>query len=157
RKFDSLGNPLTIEQDLHFFGVPEGEPAAVRLPIAGQADGLAVAFSVTGDLHDVWLVRFDAAFGGLAGNPIVIDRVDNVDHPSITSFSNGSVWVSYTLHNSATDSDILAKRVDAAGNVSAVIPIFTDAANTLADFSDLTTLVNGNVVAVFQADAGNGD
>src|SRR5262249_28638749 len=90
RKFDSLGNPLTIEQDLHFFGVPEGEPAAVRLPIAGQADGLAVAFSVTGDLHDVWLVRFDAAFGGLAGNPIVIDRVDNVDHPSITSFSNGS-------------------------------------------------------------------
>src|SRR5262245_34631019 len=46
RKFDSNGNPLTgdVPLPLDVFGSPALEPAAVRLPIAGQADGLAVAF-----------------------------------------------------------------------------------------------------------------
>src|SRR5262249_36808748 len=54
--------------------------------------------------------------------------------------------------------DSVARRVDAAGNVSAPVNIFTDADNTLADFSELTTLANQNFVAVFQvtgADANN--
>src|SRR5262245_66629413 len=42
RKFDSLGNPLTGEVNLGATIVGQlSEPAAVRLPIAGQADGLA--------------------------------------------------------------------------------------------------------------------
>ena len=47
RKFDSLGNPLTGQVNLtpQFTGFDLTEPAAVRLPIAGQADGLAVAFT----------------------------------------------------------------------------------------------------------------
>src|SRR5262249_52379421 len=61
RKFDSLGNPLTGEVALHFFGPNEDQPAAVALPIAGQADGLAVALTITSDqlntFNDVWLLR----------------------------------------------------------------------------------------------------
>src|SRR5262249_31555299 len=154
RKFDSLGNPLTGEVALHFFGPNEDQPAAVALPIAGQADGLAVALTITSDqlntFNDVWLLRTNAALVDLAPNPIPIDvGLNNVDHPSITSFSDGSVWVSYTLHLNATDSLILAKHVDAAGNVSAPITISPPFPG--ADNSDLATLVNGNVVAVFEA------
>src|SRR5262245_61047459 len=68
RKFDSLGNPLTGEMLLTpnppFTGNLR-EPAAVRLPIAGQADGLAVAFTdelATGDLQTI-LVRTNSALG----------------------------------------------------------------------------------------------
>src|SRR5262249_8767849 len=64
RKFDSLGNPITGEVNLTpLFEQNLSEPAAVRLPIAGQADGLAVAFtshfSATDD--NIELVRFDSA------------------------------------------------------------------------------------------------
>src|SRR5262249_60903636 len=46
RKFDALGNPLTAEVVVDPVHAAENlfDPAAVRLPIAGQADGLAVAF-----------------------------------------------------------------------------------------------------------------
>jgi len=47
RKFDSRGNPITGEVNLIAdFPSNLDEPAAVRLPIANQADGLAVAFTV---------------------------------------------------------------------------------------------------------------
>jgi len=89
RGFDSQGNPVTGQVVLHdFVIVNEGQPAAVRLPIAGQADGLAVAFTVTSPgANDVWVVRFDANLAGLPGNAILIDTVDNVEDPSITSFA----------------------------------------------------------------------
>jgi len=49
RSFDSLGNPLTPEVDITpLFAVDALNPAAVRLPIAGQADGLAVARQASG-------------------------------------------------------------------------------------------------------------
>jgi hypothetical protein len=154
RSFDSLGNPLTGEVDITpLFAVDALNPAAVRLPIAGQADGLAVAIETvfSGTDHDIYLVRTNSALN-LLENFIPIDTSGFFEEdPSITSFSDGSLWVSYTRFNSDfTDSDILARRVDSAGNVSAVINIFTDAANTLADHSDLATLKNGNVVAVFE-------
>src|SRR5262249_3725271 len=64
RKFDSLGNPLTGEVNLNPFPVTatsDLEPAAVRLPIAGQGDGLAVAFTlIFGTDEDIWVVRRDA-------------------------------------------------------------------------------------------------
>src|SRR5262249_5956023 len=123
-----------------------------RLPIAGQGDGLAVAFTdrIIGPDDQIALVRTNSALVPL--EPVVIIDVTagvNTDHPSITSFSDGSLWVAYTIHNSATDWDIIAKRVDAAGNiVGGTITIFND--TDRSDFSDLATLVNGNVVAVFQ-------
>jgi hypothetical protein len=46
RKFDSFGNPITGDINLtsnSFLVFNTDQPAAVRLPIAGQADGLAVA------------------------------------------------------------------------------------------------------------------
>src|SRR5262249_1024579 len=59
RKFDSLGNPSTGEVDITpLFGVDALNPAAVRLPIAGQADGLAVAFESSNS--DIFLRRTDA-------------------------------------------------------------------------------------------------
>src|SRR5262245_55655834 len=64
RKFDSLGNPLTGDVNLSSFaGFDLEQPAAVRLPIAGQADGLAVAFTVQVSATDVdtFLVATNAA------------------------------------------------------------------------------------------------
>jgi hypothetical protein len=58
RKFDGFGNPITGDVNLtsnSFLSFNTDQPAAVRLPIAGQADGLAVAFTYE-----------------LAGNPIYI-------------------------------------------------------------------------------------
>jgi hypothetical protein len=151
RRFDSLGNPLTGEVNLTNFVRDLLNPDAVRLPIAGQADGLAVVFesAFSGTDHDIFVTRRDAALGPLEGFRIIENSGFFADHPSITSFSNGSLWVAYTIHNSATESDILAKRVDANGNVSAAIPIF-DGTNVLADNSDLATLANGNFVAVLE-------
>jgi hypothetical protein len=120
------------------------------MPIAGQADGLAVAFTyeLAGN-PDIYLVRTDAALNRI-GNFITIDNSTTpTDHPSITSFADGSLWVSYTIHNSATDWDILARRVDANGAlVGGPITLFDQ--NDRSDNSDLATLANGNFVAVFQ-------
>jgi large repetitive protein len=155
RKFDILGNPITGEVVLDQNGDLGGElrePAAVRLPISGQADGLAVAFTdfVNGD-DDIFLIRADSSpveIGDLI--PIENTKGLNTDHPSITSFKDGSLWVSYTLiTNAGTHSDIAAQRVDANGNLVGT-PIAIAVASDLADNSDLATLVNGNVVAVFQ-------
>src|SRR5215475_4858431 len=61
RKFDSFGNPITGEVNLtsnSFLFFNTDQPAAVRLPIAGQADGLAVAFTyeLPGN-PDIYLAR----------------------------------------------------------------------------------------------------
>src|SRR5262245_23692224 len=64
RKFDSNGNPLTGDIALPLGTQNDADnPAAVRLPIAGQSDGLAVAFvsHINGDIDDnIYLVRRDA-------------------------------------------------------------------------------------------------
>src|SRR5262249_40851514 len=71
RKFDSLGNPLTGEVNLTGIGFSSfdaDQPAAVRLPIAGQADGLAVAFTFQGDIY---LVKADAALSESDRNTLI--------------------------------------------------------------------------------------
>ena len=177
RKFDSLGNPITGDVNLtsnSFLFFDTDQPAAVRLPIAGQADGLAVAFtyelsgnrtcrspasgSPTGFTvsPDLYLVRTDAALNRI-GNFITIDNSTTpTDHPSITSFSDGSLWVSYTVHNGANNWDINAKRIDPAGNVTTAITLFDPGSDIRADRSDLATLANGNFIAVFQRDESSG-
>jgi hypothetical protein len=72
---------------------------------------------------DTFVVRTNAALGKLE-NFIFIEIANGTIHPSITSFSDGSLMVAYTLQNSATDFDIVAKRVDSAGTVSAPITLF---------------------------------
>src|SRR5262245_5561734 len=153
RKFDSLGNPLTGDVNLTapFILAVAAEAAAVGLPIAGQSDGLAVAFtwSPPGN-RDIFLVRTNATLVPLELFVTIENSFTLADHPSITSFSDGSLWVAYTIHNSATDLDILARRVEANGTVSAPITLFND--TDRSDNSDLATLANGNVVAVFQSE-----
>src|SRR5262249_33785904 len=164
RQFRRKGHPSTGGGPLPLGGFTGGGefPAGVRLAVGGLSDCLAVAFQsrVNDDIDsDIYLVRRDANLNQLGAPFIGIDTTAaNTTRPSITSFSNGSVVITYTLHNSANDSDIVARRVDAAGNGRAPFNIFTDADNTLADFSELTTLANQNFVAVFQvtgADANN--
>jgi hypothetical protein len=154
RKFDNLGNPLTGDVNISAaLGDPLVEPAAVRLPIAGQADGLAVAFtlhqSATND--DIYVVRTNAALVPLEAF-IPIDTNFNflTDQPSITSFADGSLMVAYTRHISDTDWDIVARRVSPTGVLSLDIPLFDDVDRTIN--SDLATLANGNFVAVFSSD-----
>src|SRR5262245_21576298 len=95
RKFDSLGNPLTGEVNLDAPPLEQNldEPAAVRLPIANQADGLAVAFtrhfSATDD--DIFLVRFNSTLGSLGPRISIENSGSKANHPSITSFSDGSL------------------------------------------------------------------
>src|SRR5262245_26251701 len=155
RKFDSLGNPLTGDVNLtaNFTVFNTEEPAAVRLPIAGQADGLAVAFvhELPGD-PDIFVVRTNAALTKLEPFISVNVTPTPTDQPSITSFSNGSLFVAYTIHNSATDWDIVAQTVSPTGVVSVIIPLFDD--TDRSEHSDLSTLANGNVVAVFQNEFG---
>ena len=67
----------------------------------------------------------------------------------MTSFADGSLVVSYTLQNSTTDWDILARTVSASGVVGPVITLFND--TDRSDLSDLATLKNGNFVAVFES------
>jgi hypothetical protein len=152
RKFDSLGNPLTGEVDLSpLFNFDTHTPAAVRLPIPGAGDGLAVTWEVEGNIF------FRTTDANLANFPALAPTLDDSGtdrNPSITSFSDGSLLVSYTIQNSATDWDILARRVDANGIVSGPITLFND--TDRSDNSDLATLANGNVVAVFDSER-NGD
>jgi hypothetical protein len=155
RSFDSLGNPLTGDRNLTLDtdGLDKDctNPAAVRLPIAGQGDGLAVAFefAFSGTDHDIYLVRTNSALTKLE-DFIIIDDSGNFEHdPSITFGASGSLWVAYTRDNTATDSDVLARQVDSAGNVITFITLF-DQTNARGDHVDLTTLANGNFVAVFQ-------
>src|SRR5262249_17609215 len=58
RSFDSLGNPLTGEVNLTKFD-PSRDPAVVRLPIANQADGLALALDNFFSLVDAPHVVFN--------------------------------------------------------------------------------------------------
>src|SRR5262245_22208734 len=91
RKFDSLGNPITPEvnitsgPDFPPFGGETGEPAAVRLPIAGQADGLAVALTDFSGTDDIFVVRADANLNFLGFTGIKVGGPD-ASRPSITSF-----------------------------------------------------------------------
>jgi hypothetical protein len=156
RKFDSFGNPISGDVNLtsnSFLSFDTDQPAAVRLPISGQADGLAVAFTyeLPGN-PDIYLVKTDAALNRI-GNFITIDNSTTpTDHPSTTSFADGSLWVSYTIHNGANNWDINAKRIDAAGNVTTAITLFDPGTDIRVDNSDLATLANGNFVAVFERD-----
>jgi hypothetical protein len=158
RHFDSLGNPVGGDVVLNplnnAFGVPfnASQPATVALPIAGQASGTATAFTDnfnSGPDFDVYVVRTNASLTRLE-NPLLIDGSTSVaNDPSVTSFADGSLVVSYTLQNSATDWDILARTVSAAGVVGPVITLFND--TDRSDLSDLATLTNGNFVAVFES------
>jgi VCBS repeat protein len=136
------------------FGVPfnASQPATVAMPIAGQADGTATAFTDNfnnGPDFDVYVVRTNASLSRLE-NPLLIDGSTSIaNDPSVTSFADGSLVVSYTLQNSTTDWDIMARTVSAAGAVRPVITLFND--TDRSDLSDLATLKNGNFVAVFES------
>ncbi len=158
RAFDTLGNPTGGDVALNplnnAFGVPfnASQPAATALPIAGQNDGLAVAFTDNfnnGPDFDVYVVRTNASLSRLE-NPLLIDGSTSVTNdPSVTSFADGGLVVSYTIQNSTTDWDVLARTVSASGVVGPVITLFND--TDRSDLSDLATLKNGNFVAVFES------
>ena len=136
------------------FGVPfnASQPATVAMPIAGQADGTATAFTDNfnnGPDFDVYVVRTNASLSRLE-NPLLIDGSTSIaNDPSVTSFADGSLVVSYTLQKSTTDWDIMARTVSAAGVVGPVITLFND--TDRSDLSDLATLKNSNFVAVFES------
>jgi hypothetical protein len=153
RSFNSLGNPVTgdVPLPLGTFIRDADDPQAVRLPIAGQGDGLAVAFEshFAANDTDIYLVRRDANLAQFGPPFTVIDNTaENTDNPAITSFSNGEVWVSFTDHITGANWDIEAQRVGANGAlIGAPITLF-DFGNIRADNSDLATLANGNFVGV---------
>jgi hypothetical protein len=164
RHFDPLGNPTTGDVALNplnnSFGVPFNalEPTSTPLPIAGQPEGLAVAFTDnfnnTGD-DDIYVIRTNASLVPLEPFVLIDGSVAVTNHPSITSFVDGALTVSYTKQTGATTSDVLANSVRANGTVGPAITLFS-APGEQTDNSHLATLANGNFVAVAQQSVGGG-
>jgi hypothetical protein len=122
-----------------------GTPVVFTSTVVTRDDKLHVAFAANGDI-----------FVGHYGTNLALSSVSNVEtgaltstHPAITAFSDGSLFVSYTLQNSSTDWDILGNVVSADGAVGSAITVFND--TDQSDNSRLATLDNGNFVAVFES------
>src|SRR5262249_16860843 len=85
---------------------------------------------------------------------VTIDNSGGIqDHPSVTSFSDGSLLVAYTNRLTPNDWAIEAKRVSPTGVVGSPITLFDNGFR--ADDSALATLANGNFVAVFDEQFAN--
>jgi hypothetical protein len=91
---------------------------------------------------------FDSALNYIRTDVIDAGANQTVE-PSITAFGNGNYVVSYTLSNTASDSDIVARVVNGAtGVVGGQFDIDNQTDNR--HVSQLATLSNGNFVAVYQ-------
>src|SRR5262245_7620615 len=153
RRFDANGNPLNANDVLlgdgfNNIGFELNGPAPVRLPIANQADGLAVAFHLDvpgapGLVDIVGLQRFDSTFQVIQTTAISAAAT----FPSITSLPNSGLIVAYTFAFGGGITGIVANTVSPAGVVGP--PVTLSDGFLLCDDSALATLANGNVVAVF--------
>jgi hypothetical protein len=84
------------------------------------------------------------------GGAIPIDTsVAQTLNPAITSVSNGGLFVTYTNEILVTDWQIEGKTVSSTGVVGPPVIIFDNSSQN--DHSELATLANGNIVAVWDS------
>jgi FG-GAP-like repeat len=150
QRYNSAGNKVGGEVYLSpSISDEQFSPAVTVLPNGNIAVAFVDRSPGVSALDDNIVVRiFDSALNYIKTD--VIDAVANQTvEPSITVFGNGNYVVSYTLFNTASDSDIVARVVNSAtGVVGRQFDIENQTDNR--HVSQLATLSNGNFVAVYQ-------
>jgi hypothetical protein len=145
QKYDSAGNKVGGEVKIsQFVDGNQFSPAVTVLPNGN----IAVAFvDVFSNDYDVYVRVFDSS--------LKFVRQDNIDtganqtfDPSITGLADGGYAITYTLQNSVSDTDIVARIVSPTGTVGGQFDI--DNQTDKRNFSEVATLANGNFVAVYQ-------
>jgi hypothetical protein len=151
QRYNSAGNKVGGEVYLSpSISDEQFSPAVTVLPNGNIAvafvDRFLPGVSV---LDDNIVVRiFDSALNYIKTD-VIDPGANQTSEPSITAFGNGNYVVSYTLFNSASDSDIVARVVNSAtGVVGRQFDIENQSDNR--HVSQLATLSNGNFVAVYQ-------
>lgn len=154
RLFDANGNPLTEEVNLTAPGIvtivppPAFAPDIAALPNSGLAVAYLSQFSSTD--RDVRLRTFGATLAQQLDVSVDDSSLDAAN-PSVTAFTNGDMFVTWTQKNSATDWDILGKAVSATGATGSVITL-VDSNNAHTDNSRLATLTGGNLVVLYDTE-----
>jgi hypothetical protein len=150
QRYDSAGNKVGGEVYIsQSVSEHQFSPAVTVLPNGNIAVAFVDRFEGMLGVDDNIVVRiFDSALNYIRTD--VIDAGANqTDEPSLTAFGDGTYVVSYTLFNSASDSDIVARVVNSAtGVVGHQFDIENQTDNRRV--SELATLSNGNFVAVYQ-------
>jgi FG-GAP-like repeat len=144
QRYDIFGNKVGGEVPVSYLTSGDQlSPAITRL----DNGNIAIAFEDrTGGDRDIYVRILDPALNVL--------RTDTIDtgasltfHPSIAALSGGGYAVSYTV-GSGDDTDIVARIVSSTGVTGDQFNIDNQSDNR--NFSELATLSDGNVVAVYQ-------
>jgi hypothetical protein len=164
QKFDAAGNKVGGEVALVGAGL---EPLAFEPAVTTLANGqIAVAFAYVGFVSDGFgnvetgiAVRiFNPALGLVRTDFLAVpDSSQNLDQnldPSIAALTDGGYMVSYTHptrevgSGAIAQSDIVANIVSPTGVVGGQFDVFNQ--DNKSGLSELATLSDGNVVAVYQ-------
>ena len=150
QRYDSAGNKVGGEIYIsHSFSENQFAPAVTVLSNGNIAVAFVDRFDGPSIIDSNILVRvYDPALNYIRTDVIDAGTNQTID-PSLTAFSDGNYVVSYTLSNSASDSDIVARVVTSAtGLVGHQFDIENQTDNR--EDSELATLSNGNFVAVYE-------
>ena len=150
QRYDSAGNKVGGEIYIsHSFSENQFAPAVTVLSNGNIAVAFVDRFDGPSIIDSNILVRvYDPALNYIRTDVIDAGTNQTID-PSLTAFSDGNYVVSYTLSNSASDSDIVARVVTSAtGLVGHQFDIENQTDNR--ETPQLATLSNGNFVAVYE-------
>jgi hypothetical protein len=149
QRYNSAGNKVGGEVYISQ-SVSENQfsPAVAALPNGNIAVAFVDRFDPAPTDSNIVVRIFDSALNYIRTDVIDAGANQTVE-PSITVFANGNYVVSYTLSNTASDSDIVARVVNSAtGVVGGQFDIDNQTDNR--HVPQLATLSNGNFVAVYQ-------
>ena len=147
QKMDVLGNKVGGEVQLTVGEFDMDLPALAARPGGGFEMTFVAHFPDYVDVADyVAVFQFDGNLTPVQGYFVV--AVSQSD-PSIAFFGDGSYLVTYTNLNSASDIDIVGWVIGSDGTVGAEFEIYND--TDISNNSELASLTNGNVVAVYQS------
>ncbi len=162
QRFDAAGNKIGSERQIITAGSANRDyfvdnGAAItnlhngNIAVAYTEAKTNITLNIT--LHFIDVRILNSALDVVSEVDIDVDDAQQ-KNASITSFSDGSYVVSYTLDNGNGNNDILAKIVSASGTVGGVITV-RDNGVLDADLSQVATLSNNRFVVVYQQLLGN--
>jgi FG-GAP-like repeat len=144
QRYDPAGNKVGGEIDLtQSLTGSDSEPAITHLSNGNVAVALVHAFG--GD-ENIEVRVFNSSLG-LIRTDFIDFTASQTFNPSITALADGGYLVSYTI-GSFADTDVVGRIVSSLGVVS--VPFNIDVFPDRYGSSEVATLSNGNVVAVYQ-------
>jgi len=149
QRYDALGNRVGGEVKISQF-VSGAQSNSDGSSITNLHNGnIAITYTdlFSGD-YDIYVRVANSSLGTVRHDSIDTGGLQTRD-ASITSFANGSYFVSYTLDNGGGNTDIVARTVSPTGVVGAAFTVRDNGAN-VADLSQLATLSNNTIVVVYQ-------